>query len=386
MCAWTAGTAAVLALARWIEPAQSDTSYIILVDPLEYLIFGGLVLGGTVSGLPLMVSCVGLVLAEHGRRRFALWVLAMAPLVSGLLFASFFLVDCCQTSWHSVLVWARLAAVEAPTFEVGLLGVALGGLAVLRSCGYRLIRLKNRVGEGSIVPEGPLPPDALCAESMRRRWWQSRFVHVVVAMAGVAGVLCWPAWRFDAAKRKDAFERRVAQEWEDVGAEASLSPEGDLEVVFWSGYPLSEAALAKLTEPTAAKSLVSLKLFYRALTDDQMQCLSGLRSLKRLSPANTETSDAGLEHLRGLTGLESLSLRSTHVTDKGMEVIAELKGLRELALEWIEITDAGLARLHGLKGLRILGLEGSTVTAQGIAKLREALPECEVFYETPRPP
>jgi len=387
MCAWMTGTAVVLALARWIEPPHSNTVPV-AETVMEFLMSGGLALGGTVLGLPLMVPCVGLVLAERDQRRFAFWVAAMAVVVGGLLFAVFFLADCLANAPVDVLEVGqvgRQAAAQAGSFELGLLGVALGGLGVLRSCGYRLIRLKNRAGKGAATPEGTLSADALPGEAIQRRWWQSSFARVVVAMAGVAGVLCWPAWRIDMAKRKEALLRSLAREWKDMGASETVLYDGGLQVEFGGSEPWSAAALTKLCQPAAAESLVRLNVAYTALTEDDMRCLSGLRLLKHLDLTCTAITDPALEHLRGLTRLEGLSLRHARVTDKGMDVLAELKGLRWLDLEGTTITDAGLTRLHALRRLEVVNLWETGVTAQGVARLREALPNCRVYHPATKP-
>ena len=76
---------------------------------------------------------------------------------------------------------------------------------------------------------------------------------------------------------------------------------------------------------------------------------------------NTKVSDAALERLKGLTNLEMLQLDGT------------------------EITDAGLEHLKGLPNLKWLTLHDTEVTAEGVEKLQEALPNCEIHFESPPP-
>jgi hypothetical protein len=405
MCAWMAGMAVILALARCMSPHQR----IALPDPgvmLNSLIVGIWVqVVASLLGLPLMVPCVGLVLAEHGKRGFVLWVAAMTVAVGGLVFSAMLLLALLDRPVDIVDLSRRVASF-AGSFELGLLAVALGGLGVLRACGYRLIRLRRRAAQGMAQPEASRRAQALRVAALRRRWWESPFPYVVVAMAGLIGVLGWPAWQFEAQRRKYALERL---EWEDAGADCSFVNGEGVWLDFPPRQPLSAAALTKLSEPSAAETVVRLGLAGARVTDEQMACLSGLRSLNHLDLADTEITDATLEHLRGLSGLKVLCLRRTGVSDNGMKVVAELKGLRELDLNGTRITDAGLDPLRGLSGLKCLLLEWTQVTDKGIdvlgelkgltmlslrqpfgarigpltdrgvAKVREALPQCQVI-------
>ena len=98
----------------------------------------------------------------------------------------------------------------------------------------------------------------------------------------------------------------------------------------------------------------------------------------------SEITDAGLVHLKGLTKLEELWLTDTQITDAGL---VHLKGLTKL--EWLllsntQITDAGLVHLKGLTKLKELLLTDTQVSDEGVKGLQQALPGCNIRYQSPR--
>jgi len=88
MCAWMAGMAVILALARSMSPQQSTVlpAAAGILDSLIAGVWGEVV--GSLLGFAVMVPCVGLVLAEHGKRGFVLWVAGMTVAVGGLVFSA----------------------------------------------------------------------------------------------------------------------------------------------------------------------------------------------------------------------------------------------------------------------------------------------------------
>lgn len=156
------------------------------------------------------------------------------------------------------------------------------------------------------------------------------------------------------------------------------------------------------------RSVYSVHLPGRSVTDAELECLKGFTSLKRLDLTaaqqddTTQVSDAGLdclshltqleelyltftaftdtalEHLKGLTKLRRLSLFGTKVTDTGLGHLTGLPNLVELWLSDTRVTDAGLQHLKGLPQLERLWLDNTQVSDAGVAKLQQALPKCEI--------
>ena len=67
-------------------------------------------------------------------------------------------------------------------------------------------------------------------------------------------------------------------------------------------------------------------------------------------------------------------MSKTHVTDEGLEHLASLKSLKNLALVGTKVTDNGLKYLKELKDLQYLSLFETNVTEAGVTALQKALP------------
>jgi hypothetical protein len=76
------------------------------------------------------------------------------------------------------------------------------------------------------------------------------------------------------------------------------------------------------------------------------------------------------------------SIESGHtLTDDDLEHLQRVTSLKELDLESRHITDSGLVHLEGLSGLTVLRLLQTQVTDDGAAKLKKALPDCKIIVE-----
>ncbi len=124
----------------------------------------------------------------------------------------------------------------------------------------------------------------------------------------------------------------------------------------------AEAELAGLRQLGAGVDLndkgqaTFVNLSRHSLTDDQLQCVAGLASLRQLWLYDTAITDRGLTHLRGLVDLEVLVLGKTRITDRG------------------------LFELSGLRNLQELYLYETGVSAYAVHRLQEALPFTVIVY------
>jgi hypothetical protein len=98
------------------------------------------------------------------------------------------------------------------------------------------------------------------------------------------------------------------------------------------------------------------------------------------STSPKKPSDADLSHLSALPELTFLNLCGAPITDAGMVEIGKAHRLEQLDLSCTGVTDAGLAHLEELKSLEFLSLLRTRVTDVGVRRLREALPNCQIFY------
>lgn len=85
--------------------------------------------------------------------------------------------------------------------------------------------------------------------------------------------------------------------------------------------------------------LVWLNLSYTAITDAQLDGISGLSNLRVLYLNYTGISDAGLEKISGLTELRLLSLVGTGISDSSIRTLEKLKHLTKLFLYQTTLSD-----------------------------------------------
>lgn len=92
------------------------------------------------------------------------------------------------------------------------------------------------------------------------------------------------------------------------------------------------------------------------VTDETLQHLAGMKSLRELDIAGSKVSDAGLNHLAGLMTLERLILSRTQITDAGLKpLLDQLPKLRLLDVRETGVTLAVLRPwVQGLAGRRAL--------------------------------
>jgi internalin A len=114
-----------------------------------------------------------------------------------------------------------------------------------------------------------------------------------------------------------------------------------------------------------------------------LMAIAGLQAQTALDLSASWTTDADLDRVTGMAKLERLSLAQTRVTDAGLERLHELKQLRELDLYFAEFfTDDGIAALKGLSNLERLNLRGTKVTSRVFEPLSHltALQTLDISY------
>lgn len=110
---------------------------------------------------------------------------------------------------------------------------------------------------------------------------------------------------------------------------------------------------------------------------------NGNNPLKGRGGRNEAVNDDWLHLLVGIKSLRKLSLANTSVTDAGMECVGTLSGLEELDLTLTSITDAGFAHFGKLTRLRNLGLASSQCNGTGFAHLAVKNLQNVNFHYTP---
>jgi hypothetical protein len=98
---------------------------------------------------------------------------------------------------------------------------------------------------------------------------------------------------------------------------------------------------------------------FRRLTDEHLNQLSNLKTVKRLNLSRTALKNEHLIKLTTLTSLESLNLAENELTFEGLPAIRTLKQLKELNLDGIKTGLDGIDALGTLVALRSLSLSRS---------------------------
>lgn len=132
------------------------------------------------------------------------------------------------------------------------------------------------------------------------------------------------------------------------------------------------------------RKLESLCLTDSQFGDSDVAHILQTSTLKNLFLYGSAIGDGGVAQIRRLTNLELLGLSGTNVTDTGVAHLSGLQKLQYLALGDCNITDAAIPHLSLMKGLRRVELSRTKVTEKGLRDLRQALPQCDVHWFTPR--
>ena len=130
------------------------------------------------------------------------------------------------------------------------------------------------------------------------------------------------------------------------------------------------------------KGLERLNLKGMPITDEGLSHIAGMTALKNLDLEGTKITDAGLAHLSHLTALHWLSLKHTQVTGTGLSHLKDLP-LPNLLLDHCPVENAAVPDLIAMPSLQRLGIQRTYIDEQHVEELKEALPDCRVFWEVP---
>jgi hypothetical protein len=124
-------------------------------------------------------------------------------------------------------------------------------------------------------------------------------------------------------------------------------------------------------------NIVEISLARTWASDNDVEKVADLKSLKRLDLSFTYVTDAGVQRLAQVLGLEELTLDTAEaLTDAAASYLRANKSLRKLVLRGVDITDVGMPYLGSLTGLKALDLSHTMVGDVGLESL-PALSELE---------
>ena len=117
-----------------------------------------------------------------------------------------------------------------------------------------------------------------------------------------------------------------------------------------------------LSQIAALSGLRELNLTLTPVTDDALQHLAGLTELRSLGLASTQCTGTGFAHLKGLHQLENVNFHFTPLNDSGLLAISQVPISGRLWFAHTRFTDAGAVSLKNQTTLKRCGI-GSTDTA-----------------------
>ncbi len=153
------------------------------------------------------------------------------------------------------------------------------------------------------------------------------------------------------------------------GAHGADAPQADLE--------RSIKALGGEVVRGSDGHIVEVSLARTWASDDNVERVTQIKTLKRLDLSFTYVTDVGIQHLQQLPELEDLTLDAAEaITDAAASYLRASKRLRRLVLRGTDITDVGMPYLAALTGLKSLDLSHTMVGDVGLESL-PALSELE---------
>jgi Leucine-rich repeat (LRR) protein len=159
------------------------------------------------------------------------------------------------------------------------------------------------------------------------------------------------------------------------GAMAAIKDWTKLRELNLHGTKITDAGISLLSHVPLESIDVGFSLF----TDNGMDRLAAIPTLRRIAVGGNKITDVGLSALRTLPHLTALDLSGKQrtdsglwaatVTDRGVDSLALFKELRDLNLHGARITDAGAGRLGELSQLESLDLGDTPLSSRGLGFL-----------------
>ena len=153
-----------------------------------------------------------------------------------------------------------------------------------------------------------------------------------------------------------------------VGGGVVRGPDGNIVEVSLARTWASDEDLERVAQ---IKTLKRLDLSFTYVTDAGVQSLQQLPALEELTLDTVEAlTDAAASYLRPDKQLRKLVLRGTDITDVGMPYLAALTGLKSLNISYTMVGDVGLESLPALSDLEELNLGGTRITGTNLNFLK----------------
>jgi hypothetical protein len=152
------------------------------------------------------------------------------------------------------------------------------------------------------------------------------------------------------------------------------------EVCFANDNDMDDAKLAGLcADSVTFASCRDVNLYDTRVTDEGVQFIPSIfPAVEDLDLGSLEIGDKSVAGLRELRSLRRLSLAQTRVTDDSIPALLEIASLEELDVHETGITDDGLLKLSRSATLKKVSVGDTRVTHEAVAAIRIAKPDLVV--------
>ena len=164
----------------------------------------------------------------------------------------------------------------------------------------------------------------------------------------------------------------------DLVAGATL-PSGGIRIAVLDLEGVQSISTSEAAQIGELKSLRVLNLKSTSVTDQHLVELAELPSIERLNLALAhEVTNEGVQSIAGLTSLKELDLSFTDIGDEGIEQLSSMIRLELLNLSLTQISNEAVPMLGRLMRLKVVDLRDTAVTDEGIRELSLLLPKCQI--------
>jgi hypothetical protein len=124
--------------------------------------------------------------------------------------------------------------------------------------------------------------------------------------------------------------------------------------------------------------LKSLSIYDSSISDDGLNNIAAIHSLKKLRIVKCNIGDKGVNKLSNLKELEEIDLTYTQISDESLKYLDQLKSLKTIHLFSTNISDLGLSYLKNVPNLNYINLQHTNVTKSGVDNFKSAFPQISI--------
>lgn len=227
------------------------------------------------------------------------------------------------------------------------------------------------------IEDGASPFLAQWPELAERKWAKGRVIVPYDAIIGVETYWCNG----------------------DCLPDLRLLKSGDIQILDVDGSVLTHAGMKHICKMNGLRKLVlegtdvddhdlelvarrmpalqELKIGYTRVTDNALDAVAKMRSLRKLSLQRNKISSAGVARLADSPGLSELSLKETKVDDDVFAALTKCKRLTALNLAKTKISDKGVSALLSMRTLRKLDLSENKISDAAVCNILAKLENLE---------